>query len=190
MDDQRSIDRFNKYQLNINIKTLPFLLYEVRRYQNNVLSLHRIEGPKGITESLPVGELDTEIDEVDKEVQVITEEEHISRGSESIQKLYTDFREQILDLDEFHINPRRPYIGYWYSSKMLYVLKIQRERLMFFIHKRNLDDLVLFDPDKKFKDADSGKSWSMNIIDIDSYEYAVNTLKDHFRKYLRSLREV
>ena len=74
---------FNNYQKeSINFRDLPFDLWEVKRFSNDTISFNNIK-PSKSTESInTIATTSDQINAVNKEVVVYTEEDHLSKSSE------------------------------------------------------------------------------------------------------------
>jgi len=86
---------FTNYQRNaINFKDLPIFLYEVKKYENNLIGFYPIK-PYRTTESIGALSKDKTIQDVSKEVKVYTEENLVSR-LERGKDIYYQLKEKIL----------------------------------------------------------------------------------------------
>lgn len=107
---------FNEYQKHsINFKDVPFELWEIKKYENNLIGLlqHKTVSEESIS-TIVIGDNDI-VSTVSKEVKIFTEEDHVNHPKvlESTQQLYNDLKERILNIGaDIEIVPRKMYIGF------------------------------------------------------------------------------
>lgn len=112
---------FNSFQKDsVNFKNLPFELWEIKRFSNDlvILNKHNSTSNESI-DSLNSNNLETPniIQTVNREVQVVDEEYHTNKlDSETLQK-WNDFKERISDLDNVTLEIKKPYISLMGESK-------------------------------------------------------------------------
>ena len=97
---------FTPYQLNAtDFKNIPIDLVKVTRYENNIIDIDFIKK----TSNVKIEEfcIDNEQKKVNKEIKVYTEEDHLSKVSESTQKLYELVKSRILELDDIDIDVKK-----------------------------------------------------------------------------------
>jgi hypothetical protein len=112
---------FNSFQKDsVNFKNLPFELWEIKRFSNDlvILNKHNSTSNESI-DSLNSNNLETPniIQTVNREVQVVDEEYHTNKlDSETLQK-WNNFKERISDLDNVTLEIKKPYISLMGESK-------------------------------------------------------------------------
>jgi hypothetical protein len=112
---------FNSFQKDsVNFKNLPFELWEIKRFSNDlvILNKHNSTSNESI-DSLNSNNLETPniIQTVNREVQVVDEEYHTNKlDFETLQK-WNDFKERISDLDNVTLEIKKPYISLMGESK-------------------------------------------------------------------------
>lgn len=102
---------FTQYQLNAtDFKNIPVDLVKVTRYENNIVDIDFIKK----TSSVKIEDFDAENEqkEVNKEIKVYTEEDHLNKVSENTQKLYELLKDKILELDDIDIDVKQKYIAF------------------------------------------------------------------------------
>ncbi len=110
---------FNNYQKeSINFKDLPFELWEVKKFSNNTVSFNPIKASTN-TESIKAIATTSEIvKSVNKEVTVVTEEDHFKNSTEEFIDLYNVIKDYILALDSnLRIRCTKAYIGFTLNNK-------------------------------------------------------------------------
>jgi len=135
--------QFSDYQTNsINFKDVPFELWEIKRFENNLISMVQHKQTSSESISTAPGDSNNMVKKVTKEVEVYTEESHIDYyKSVTIKELYLNLRERILNLGEVEIVPRANYIGFKRKTNFVDV-SFQKNALWMWINlpKGKLDD--------------------------------------------------
>lgn len=136
---------FTEYQKHsINFKDVPFELWEVKKYENNMIGLvqHKTTSDESI--STISDDKSNVVNQVSREVKVFTEEDHLHQPkiSDTIKQVYQDLKERILNMGgDVNITPKKSYIGYKRKTNFFDVL-IQKNDLWCWINmkKGELDD--------------------------------------------------
>lgn len=135
---------FTEYQKHsINFRDVPFELWEVKQFDNDLLSLSQHKNNS--TESISSVEVDKKgiVNEVSKEIKVYTEDYHYERRNvnETIKELYIILKERITNLGEVDIVPRSTYIGFKRKTNFVDI-DFQKGNLWLWINlpKGKLDD--------------------------------------------------
>jgi len=104
---------FTNYQKNaINFKDLPMFLYEVKLYDDNLISLNFIK-PYRTAESINSLTKDKIVNDVSKEIKVYDLEGLISESWTDTKELLEDFEKQLLkEIPETKIKYTQKYIAY------------------------------------------------------------------------------
>ena len=135
--------QFSDYQTNsINFKDVPFELWEIKRFENDLFSLVQHKPTSSESVSIVSGDPNNMMTKVTKEVKVYTEESHYNYyKSESLKESYFNLRERIMNLGEVEIVPRSQYIGFKRKSNFVDIA-FQKNALWLWINlpKGGLDD--------------------------------------------------
>lgn len=135
--------QFSDYQTNsINFKDVPFELWVIKRFENDLFSLmqHKPTSSESITSV--AGDPNNMVTTVTKEVKVYTEEDHYNHyKSETLNETYFNLRDRILNLGEVEIVPRALYVGFKRKSNFVDI-GFQKNALWMWINltKGTLDD--------------------------------------------------
>lgn len=137
---------FTEYQKHsINFKDVPFELWEITKYENNLIGLiqHKTTSNESISSTI-IGESNSVVSSVSKEVKPYKEEDHLNQNkvSEISKQLYKDLKERILNIGgDIEIVPRKLYIVFKRKTNFVDV-SIQKEELWCWINvkKGELDD--------------------------------------------------
>ena len=138
--------QFTEYQKHsINFKDVPFELWEINRYENDLIGLvqHKTTSTESISTSIVSGD-ESVIKSVSKEVKLYKEDDHINQPnvSEFTKQLYQNLRERIVNIGgDINIVPLKVYIGYKRKTNFFDVL-IGKNDLWCWINmkKGELDD--------------------------------------------------
>lgn len=135
--------QFSDYQTNsINFKDVPFELWEIKKFDNGLISI--MQHKPTSTESIIniAGETDDVVSRVTREVKVYTEESHYNYcNSEALKELYFSLRDRITNLGDLEIVPRSQYIGFKRKTNFVDIA-FQKNALWLWINlqKGKLDD--------------------------------------------------
>ena len=102
---------YTAYQLNAtDFKNIPVDLVKVTRYEEDIVEIDFIKK----TSNVKVQDIKMESDQndVNKEVIVYTEEDHLAKASDEIKKVYEELKNRILELDDIDIEIKKYYIAF------------------------------------------------------------------------------
>jgi len=135
---------FTEYQKHsINFKDVPFELWEVKKYENNLISLSQHKNSSSESISSVETQSNSIVKEVTREIKVYSEDYHFERRNttDSIKELYFTLKERIVNLGEVDIVPRSTYIGFKRKTNFVDI-DFQKGNLWLWINlpKGKLDD--------------------------------------------------
>ncbi|MEK7818493.1 MAG: DUF5655 domain-containing protein [Bacteroidota bacterium] len=142
---------FNQYQRNsINFKDLPIELWEIYRFENNLIQLEQYKSTIANASLKSVIKKSKIITEIDKEFFNITEDHHLKKVKPQIKETYLKLRDLILSIDtNIRIKPLKKYIAF--VSKTNFVdLSILSSSINIFI---NVKKNKLIDPKNLSRDV-------------------------------------
>ncbi len=147
----------------INFKNLPIELWEIRRYQNDLVSYTRVQSATKPQESIStITKESVQIEKIEKEVKVYTEQEHIQNASDEIKELYEKFKSIILNLDDIDVVPKKQYIAF-IGSRNIFDINIQRNAIKIWI---NLSKGELKDDKQLTRDVSSIGHWGNGDYEV------------------------
>lgn len=137
---------FTEFQKHsINFKDVPFELWEIKRYENNLIGLvqHKTSSDVSISSTI-IGEEENIVSSVSKEVKLCTEDDHINHPKvlETTKQMYSDLKQRILNIGgDIEIIPRKMYIGFKRKNNFISIY-IGKNELWCWINmkKGELDD--------------------------------------------------
>lgn len=179
---------FTDYQKHsINFKDVPFELWEIKRYENNLLGLlqHKTNSKESISATIINGK-ENIVTSVTNEVKLMSEEDHLnqSKVQETTKQLYIDLRERIMNVgNDIDIVPRKMYIGFKRKNNFFSVY-IGKDALWCWI---NLKVGELDDPKKICRDVSNighyaPGSYDLTVNQESDLDYVMFLVKQAYRK--------
>lgn len=112
---------FNSYQKNsVNFKDMnKFELWEIKRFDNNTIVLNQYQSKSEESIEKIVGNSDSIINKVNKEIKVYKEEDHTSKISSELLEKWEEYKDLLNELGDVEVVPKREYISVMYGSKTL-----------------------------------------------------------------------
>ena len=150
---------FTEYQKHsVNFRDVPFELWEIKRYENNLIGLveHKTTSDESISS---ITEDNTSVvNQVSKEVKVYNEEYHFNKNknrNEKVVELYKQLKERILNLPDVEVSPKGTYISFRNKRPFVDVV-IYNEGLYTIL---NMKKGTLNDPENLMKDVSNKGHW-------------------------------
>ncbi len=162
-----------------NFKDIAIELWEVKRYENGLVSISEIKKSKSAESIKPITAANTDLQRVTREIKVYTEDEHLINKTDEIKELYETFRDAILNLaDDIELEPKLDYIAFKKVSNIVDIC-VQRKGLKLWI---NLRKDKLEDPKHLMRDVSSIGHWGNGDYEIvikntDNIEYILSLIK-------------
>jgi len=185
---------FNTYQKNsVNFQDVPFELWEIKKYSNNMISLNLHQSTSKESIQNLEGSKDSVIKDVGKEIKVYTEDDTFSRKTigEDIRELYEELKEKISDWEEIRFVPKYHYIGVWKKNKVKFYLNIRKNCIRISIVRRVSytgevksvkNKFSLDDPKKLFHEWNNKykELYEYDLKDNKKMDYLILMLKQKF----------
>ncbi|MEL1242442.1 DUF5655 domain-containing protein [Flavobacterium flavipallidum] len=166
-------------RLATNFKDIAIELWEIKRYENDLISINPIKKTKSAESIKPLTQQNTVIKSVTDEIKVYTEEDHLNGSSEEITELYETFKSAIFNLtDDVEIVPKKLYIAFK-KNKNIADIVIMKKGLKIFI---NLKKGQLDDPKGIMKDVSATGHWGNGdyetiVTNTANLEYIMSLIK-------------
>ena len=156
---------YTAYQLNAtDFKNIPIDLVKVTRYEGNIIEIDFIKK----TSNVKVQDIQMESiqNDVNKEIIVYTEEDHLSKVSDDIRNIYEKLKNRILELDDIDLEAKKLYIAFK-GSRNITDIEFHKNKLKVYI---NMKKGSLNDPLKITKDISNTGHWGNGdyCVTIDS----------------------
>jgi hypothetical protein len=132
---------FNSYQKDsVNFKNLPFELFEIKRFENDVIVLnqHKSTSKESIA-AIGNPEKPSVISSVNKEVKSYDEEDHIKNSNPEIEQAWEALRDRIVNLDDTDLTPKKHYIALSFSNKTVAYFNFRKSSISIEIPRGNLN---------------------------------------------------
>jgi predicted transport protein len=169
---------FTENQISASdFKDLGIELWEVKQFENNIISVNSIKKSNAAQSIKPLLENNESFKEVKENIKVYTEEDHYKNGSDATIELYEKFKLSILNLaDNIEILPQKFYIAFKKGSNITDI-EMQKKALKIFI---NAKFGSINDPKNIAKDVS-------NIGHRGNGEYQIQIENDNDLEYIMSL---
>lgn len=145
---------YTAYQLNAtDFKNIPVDLVKVTRYEDDIIEIDFIKK----TSNVKVQDIQMESiqNDVNKEIIVYTEEDHLSKVSDNIKRVYEELKTRILELDDIDVEAKKLYIAFK-GLRNITDIEFHKNKLKVYI---NMKKGSLNDPLKIAKDISNTGHW-------------------------------
>jgi len=167
---------------SINFKDLPIELWEIKKFENNIISFSQVTAAFSQESIETISGRDKKIEKVSREIKVYTEEEHLKNGTDVSVELYEKLKASIFNLDNVTIKPKKKYIAF-IGTKNIVDIRIQKNgiKIWFNLKKGQLDD-----PKKLARDVSNVGHWGngdyeIRILNDDNFEYLLSLIKQSYK---------
>lgn len=124
-------------KLATNFKDLAIELWEVKRFENDTVSITPIKKSKSAESIKPLTEQDKELKAVQDEIKVYTEEDHLIKPTEEIKELYELVRNRILTFaDDIEIIHKKVCIVFKKDKKNFCSLHLQKNNIKIWLNAK------------------------------------------------------
>ena len=145
---------YTAYQLNAtDFKNIPVDLVKVTRYEDDIIEIDFIKK----TSNVKVQDIQMESiqNDVNKEIIVYTEEDHLSKVSDDIKRVYEELKTRILGLDDIDVEAKKLYIAFK-GSRNITDIEFHKNKLKVYI---NMKKGTLNDPLTITRDISNTGHW-------------------------------
>ena len=171
---------FTEYQKqSTNFKDLPIELWEIKKFENNLISINPVKKSKSApTISNVQKNKNSKLAKVTREIVVYDEAYHLKDHSDDVLELYDIFKNAILTLSpDLEITPQKLYIAFKRGKNNIVSIHLQNQSLKMWI---NAKKGFLDDPKNITKDVSQLGHWGTG-----DYEIIVSDSK--YLEYIMSL---
>lgn len=174
--------RFTENQrLATNFKDIAIELWEIKRFENDTVSITPIKKSKSAESIKPITQQNKELKAVQDEIKVYNEEDHLSGKSDETIELYERFKRAIINLhDNMDSEPKKVRIAFRYEGKIVCDIAIQKKGLKLWINKKQGE---LNDPKNITRDVSNVGHWGNGdyeiiVKDDSQLEYILSLIKE------------
>lgn len=163
--------------LATNFKDIAIELWEVKRFENNLISITPIKKTNSATSIKPVMQQNQALKIVSDEIKVYTEEELVAVANDEIVEVYEKYKSAILNLaDNIKIVPQKLYVAFK-KDKNLIDIQIQQKKLKLFINA-------------KYGTLNDGRQLARDVSNVGHWgngDYQIQVDSDKDLEYIMSL---
>jgi predicted transport protein len=177
--------KFTDYQIKANdFRNNPIELIQIKRYENDTIEIDKIKKNSNIKLETNLGEnSDSVLSNVDRQIKVYTEENHLVDITDNVKELYFKVKDKILELDNIDLNPKKFYISFQGKTNIVDVI-LRSKDIQIIINLKNGE---LDDPKHLAKDVSSLGHWGngdyrINMANEDDIEYIMSLVKQSWKK--------
>lgn len=162
-----------------NFKDIAIELWEVKRYENNLISVNQIKKSKSAESIKPITSSNTQLAAVTKEIKVYTEGFHLDSYPDKVKELYETYKEAILNLaDDIELEPKKLYIAFKKDKNIADIVTLKKGIKLFI----NLQKGKLEDPKNLMRDVSNTGHWGNGDYELviknnDNLEYILYLIK-------------
>lgn len=166
-------NKFTSYQQKaIEFKDLPIELWEISRFENDLISFNQVK-PAEAKESIKSVSKNNTIQSVSREVRTYSVEDHFKPGWERSLDIYDTLSQRICAIDErIEIKAVRAYIAFKIALKNVVTVHIQKSRLILVLPRTQPKDV---------KDPEGRVSYVKNSLKYYNQhlsEYSIENIED------------
>ena len=182
--------KFSEYQkTSINFKNLPFELWEVTRFKNNLLGLTKIDtnSDVDITSTIEKDNSKSIVKTVSKEIVTYDENYHINKNKsrpQEIVDLYYEFKDRVLSIgDNIELNIGKTWMGFK-QNRIFCDVVIFNEGVVVYINmkKGELNDYLNKCQDMSDKGHWGNGDYKIVIRTVEDIDYVMSLVKQSFNK--------
>lgn len=184
---------FNSYQkLSSNFKDLPIELWEIKRFENDIVVINPIKKSPSAPSFKQVQSTNekTTINKVVKEIKVYSEDDLLCNKSDEIKELYETFRDAILKLStDIEVVALKHYTAFK-KGRNIVDLEIQQKQLKLWINLKlgQLDDSKRLTRNVSNIGHYGNGDYELIIADTKNLEYIMSLVKQSL--YWQDLQDI
>lgn len=172
---------FNKFQKDsLNFKNLPIELYEIKKYENDIISFNKIRGKENSEDINTISKINTEIQKVTNEIKKYSVEEHLKEANDNIIELFNQFRERLENMfPEIEVEAKKLYIAFKNNKKNLVDFHLQKNSLKIWLNAKygEIDDFKNLSKNVSNKGHWGNGGYEFSIKDDTNFEYIISLIE-------------
>ena len=177
---------FTTYQREaINFKDLPIELWEVKKYENNIITFEQVQKASAKESIKTISRSDETVESVSKEVRVFTEQDHLQKSDFETKEIYEQLKDRLLNMsDNVTLQPKKQTIGFKVDNNTFCDIVLQGKGLKIYV---NLKSGELQDQKNISRDVSNIGHWGngsyeIKLTDLEDIDYILSLLKQSVRK--------
>lgn len=172
---------FNKFQKDsLNFKNLPIELYEIKKYENDIISFNKIRGKENSEDINTISKINTEIQKVTSEIKKYSIEDHLKEANDNITELFNQFRERLESMfPEIEVESKKLYIAFKNNKKNLVDFRLQKNSLKIWLNAKygEIDDFKNLSKNVSNIGHWGNGDYEFSIKDDTNFEYIISLIK-------------
>lgn len=173
---------FNKYQKDsLNFKNLPIELYEIKKYDNEIIYFNIIKGRENSEDINVISKVNTEIQKVSKEIKKYSLEDHLKDINENIIELFNVFKERLeIIIPEIEIEPKKLYIAFKSNKKNIADFHLQKNSLKIWLNAKygEIDDFKKISKNVSNTGHWGNGDYEILVKDNKNFEYIISLIQE------------
>jgi predicted transport protein len=168
-------------KLATNFKDIAIELWEVKRFENQTVSITPIKKSKSAESIKPITQQNKELKAVQDEIKVYTEDDHLIKPTEEIKELYELLRNRIVTLaDDIEVVPQKMYIAFRKDKKNFTYLHLQKKNIKIWLNAKwgEIIDSKGISSDVSNKGHYGYGDYEIDMKDDTQLEYILSLLKE------------
>ncbi len=164
-----------------NFKDLGIELWEIKRYQDGIISVNPLQKAKSAPSIKQVKTSESEdIQKIAKEIVQYDEDYHLANKSDDIKELYEQFKDSILSLaPDLEVHAKKMYIALRKGKRNYVYMNISAKQIRIWL---NMPFEKLDDPKKLARDVTNLGHWGNGdceiiVADTENLEYILSLVK-------------
>ncbi len=179
-------NRFLEYSKEALGREMPFELWELSKFDNEILILTKIE-PKFSATLEELTQINNQGEKIKKEVKVYDEQFHLGKRPSYINDLYKNLKEKIIDIDDnIEIKPTKPYIAFKINARNFFFAVFTNKRIDLYLSKLKEE---FDDPKDYLENIPNSYNWGkicrFPIDSEDQIPYASHLIKQSYEILLK-----
>ena len=174
---------FSQYQKDsINFKDLPIELYEIQQYENDLVTLNKIQSKSSSTSINDLSDGGV-IGKVKSEIKVYTEESITDYGSDFTKELYSQYKNKILELgDDINVKFTQRYIGFKRGKKNFTDITVSKDFIKIWLNqkKSKIDDSKNLCRDVSNIGHWGNGDYELRVTDNKDFEYILSLIRQSY----------
>lgn len=164
-----------------NFKDLGIELWEIKRYQDGIISVNPLQKAKSAPSIKQVKTSESEdIQKIAKEIVQYDEDYHLANKSDDIKELYEQFRDSILNLSsDLELKPSKLYLAFKKHKRTIVCLEIQKKQLRLTLNAKigQMQDMKNISKDVSEIGHWGVGDYRIDVTDDENLEYILSLIK-------------
>ena len=174
---------FSQYQKDsINFKDLPIELYEIQQYENDLVTLNKIQSKSSSTSINDLSDGGV-IGKVKREIKVYTEESITNYGSDFTKELYSQYKNKIMELgDDINVKFTQRYIGFKRGKKNFTDITVSKDFIKIWLNQKKgkIDDSKNLCRDVSNIGRWGNGDYELRVTDNKDFEYILSLIRQSY----------